>query len=352
MTPTVTFTWTASPTRTRIPTSTATLTRTQTSTMTPTLTLTATLSPIPTGTPTLTKTPTSSLTPTLTLTPTYTPTITSTPTPSLTRSPTNTKTPSSTATWTQTPTLTSTPTDTATWTPTRTATLTRTATNTPTVTPTPTITLTPTITNTPTHTVPPEPVITFFGVTRADDSLLDASGSTEDGLPIYTRGFGSGFSLVIEGRPGGTNSPVGAETFNWNPANPSALPDLQVVVSRSLGNGSATVCDDTPPNLGGVPAVDPPAFSGSQEIADALNDLGCRFKNGSGIPGGRKADEACTIFPDGRFRFVAQRTSLQFCGLIDDPISFPPGDTVVTVRIRDEGGRLSTPASIVVRVGS
>jgi len=172
---------------------------------------------------------------------------------------------------------------------------------------------------------------------------------TGDGLLIYERGFGSGFSLVVEGRPGGANTPVGSETFNWNPADPNSLPDLQIVVSRQLGNGSTAVCDDTPPNLGGVPAIDPPMFTGSQAIADALNDLGCRFKDGSGVAGGRTADEACTIFPDGRFRFVGQST-IQFCGLIDEPLVFPSGDTTVTAQIRDTAGRLSAPMSIVVRI--
>lgn len=234
---------------------------------------------------------------------------------------------------------------------TRTPTATPTITLTPTVTPTPTITLTPTITRTATPTIPPEPVITFFGLSRANDTLVPASGTNDQGLRIYQRTFGSGFSLVVEGRPGGLNSPVGNSTFDWNPSNPAQLPDLLVVVSRDLGNGSIAVCDELPPDVGGVPAaILPDVLPPEQAVSDAVNDLGCRFKNGSGVSGGRGAEEACTVFDDGRYRFVDGRTTRQFCGLITEPVIFPPGDTVVTARIRDQQGLWSAPSSIVLRV--
>ena len=35
--------------------------------------------------------------------------------------------------------------------------------------------------------------------------------------------------------------------------------------------------------------------------------------------------------------------------LINEPIAFPPDETQVTARIRDEAGRLSAPAHIVIR---
>src|SRR5262245_14692836 len=62
------------------------------------------------------------------------------------------------------------------------------------------------------------PVISFFGVTRADDTLLDASGTTGDGTPIFTRiagvtGVASGFALVIEGRPGTSGLPAGTSSY-------------------------------------------------------------------------------------------------------------------------------------------
>lgn len=195
-------------------------------------------------------------------------------------------------------------------------------------------------------------MITFFGVTRANDTLISPSGVNEQGHPIYQRTFASGFSLVIEGRPGGLNSPVGNSTFDWSPSNPARLPDLLIVVSRPLGNGSPAVCDEAPPNLGGVPAASlPEALPPEQMVTDAINDLACRFKNGSGVPAGRGADEACIVFEDGRYRFLDSRTTRQFCGFIGEPLLFPPGDTVVTARIRDGQGLWSAPSSIVVRIG-
>jgi hypothetical protein len=178
---------------------------------------------------------------------------------------------------------------------------------------------------------------------------VPSSGETDDGILIYDRAFGAGFSLVIEVRPGGRNTEIGTTTFDWDPSNPTTLPDLQVLVSRALGNGSPEVCDDTSPSLGGVPAASD--FAPIQFVADVINDLGCRFKNGSGTAGGRRADEACTIFADGRYRFVTQGTTVQYCVLVSEPLSFLAGETVVTARVRDTAGRLSLPVSIIVRIG-
>jgi hypothetical protein len=194
-------------------------------------------------------------------------------------------------------------------------------------------------------------VITYFGIVRADDTLVDPAGTTPDGVPIYERSFGSGFSLVLEARPGGTRSDLDPSTFNSNPADPRVLPGLQIEASRPLGDGSSTICDDTAPTQGGVPAVNPPDFSPTQAVANAINDLACRFKDGFGLRGGRtKLQDACTAFEDGGFRFAAAGTTIQYCGLIDDPVSFPPGNTVVTARVRDLAGNISLPSQIVVRV--
>lgn len=243
-----------------------------------------------------------------------------------------------------TPSQTRTPTDT------RTPTVTRTPTSTPTATNTATITSTRTVTRTPTATIPPEPVITYFGLTRADDTVVSPIGVTEDGIPIFERFFGSGFSVVVEGRRGGTNADLGPNTYNWSPVDPTVLPDLQVVVSRALGDGSASVCDDIAPQLGGVPAVEPPEFGTTQAVANAINDFSCRFKDGLGSRRGRDAIDACTLSGDGIFRFVNATTTLQYCGLINEPLSFPFGDTVVTAVIRDLGGNVSVPRQIVVRI--
>ncbi len=349
-TPTPTWTIavrTGTPTSTRVPTSVPTATAspsvtpsaTPEGTLPPTATPTESRTPTVTRTPTLTRTPTRTRTPTLTRTPTNTATISATPTR------TRTRTPSATPTVTPTPTTTRTPSHTRT--PTRTATPTQTYTASATATVTPT----PTVTRTPTATVPPEPIITFVGITRADGTLVPSSGMNGSGVPISERIDGSGFSLVIEGRRGGSDAELGFSTFNWNPGDPTVLPDLHIQVSRPLGeNPTTAVCDDERPLLGGVPAIDPPDFSPTQEVADTINDLACRFKDGNGARRGRDRRNACTQASDGSFRFVAATSQIQFCGEVNVPIRFVDGDTVVTARIRDVDGNISVPAQIVLRV--
>ncbi len=85
-------------------------------------------------------------------------------------------------------------------------------------------------------------------------------------------------------------------------------------------------------------------------MANAVNDLGCRFRNGSGEPIARGPLEACTMFPDGGSRFVASDTRVQYCGLIAEPFSFPVGDTTVSVRLRDRFGGVGPVSSMIIRV--
>lgn len=224
-------------------------------------------------------------------------------------------------------------------------------------TPTPTVasqTATPTVTTTPAI----GPTITFMGVLSADDSAQPPSGH-DDALnaDIFVRPFGSGFSIAVEARPGTARCgnppcPVGESTFSFGGA-----PDLQIQVDRPLGDGSATVCDDgssgEPPIFGGVPAVDPPQLDDPAAIADALNDFGCRFRDGTGDRSARacNATEGCVRFENGEFGCAGGAQSvMQFCGQIAAPLNFPVGDTLVTARVRDVGGNLGAPARIIVRV--
>ncbi len=174
----------------------------------------------------------------------------------------------------------------------------------------------------------------------------------QDGTAVFERSSGWGFSLVVEARPGGANTPVGMRTFRWDPNRPEVLPDLAIVSSQALGNGSGEVCDDTAPLLGGVPAwLAALELPGSQRLADVVNDLACRFKDGSGQPRGRNANEACTLFDDGQYRFVGAGTTVQFCGFIDAVLALPAGATTeFSVRVRDESGRWSSTRKLIVRV--
>lgn len=190
-------------------------------------------------------------------------------------------------------------------------------------------------------------MITFFGITRADDTIVEPSGTAQDGTPIFERPTGAGFNLVIEGRPGATNVAVGTVTFREN-----GPPDLQILVSKPLGDGSTRVCDRLPPGAGGVPAIDPPMFRDVPEVIDAMNDLGCRFLDGAGQPRGRGKNDACVLKPDGGFDFVNATSTVQFCGFIDVATRFPPGEARVTVRLRDERGQTGPPAQIILRIQS
>lgn len=281
----------------------------------------------PSGSPTSPPLPRSP-SPTLTATHSVLP-VTRTPTPGL-----RTATPSPTLRPTLTPSTTIPPTPSATRSVTRT------------LTPTPGLTRTPTRTSTPTQGSQPRgPVITYFGLTRADDTRIEPIGTTHDGIPIFRRVAGAGFSLVVEGRPGVSGSPVGTASFQEGVA-----PDLQVFVSRPLGDGSPAVCDRIPPNTGGVPAIDSAGFGDRPEVIDALNDLGCRFLDGAGQPRARNRNDACVLRADGGFDFVDPSSTVQFCGFVDVPIRFPSGDTLVTVRLRDTAGNVGAAARILIRI--
>jgi hypothetical protein len=203
----------------------------------------------------------------------------------------------------------------------------------------------PTATATPTASLL-GPMITHFGVTRADSLALAPTEFDADGRPVYVRPFGSGSILIIEARPGASGRPVGRAAYDVN----GGLPDLQLILSNPIGNGSRVVCDRTPPNIGGVPAAVPFAFSDEQATVDAINDFGCRVDNGAGLAEGRRLDNACTINRFGDFVFLNGSSALQFCLPIAAAWAFPAGDTIVAARVRDTAGNVGAAREIVVRV--
>jgi hypothetical protein len=294
-----------------------------------TFTVTPTATPV---TPRPTRTPTASWTPTSAARPSPTRTRTSGRTPG---TPTATVPPT---TGTRTPAA---PTPTSTRTSGVTATRTRSR--------TPTRTVNPSPTTSPTPAAPIGPVITFFGLTLADDSLVPTPTPNPDGIPVYQRLNGTQFSLVIEGFPGPSGADVGVSAYQMDL---SSLPDLQVEVSQDLGDGSPAVCDRTGPMPGGVPKTNPPTFNPTSDVISAVNDLGCRFRDGSGVPVGRTMNEPCTrIPPTDDYSFVNPDSTIQFCGFIDSLLVFPPGDTVVTARLRDRDGNPGAPAQLVIHIG-
>jgi len=190
------------------------------------------------------------------------------------------------------------------------------------------------------------PRITYLGIARADDVALAPSGTDAQGRPVFVRPLGQGLSIIVEGRPGDSGAPLGLQGFSDEGA-----PDLQIVVSRPLGDGSREVCDadpDDPANQGGIPA------SRDFTDEDAMNDLGCRVNDGTGQPLARdSSSEACTQTdaPGGfGFGFVDDATTAQFCLPIARAWAFPEGDTVISARLRDTQGNVGFPVEIVVRI--
>jgi hypothetical protein len=200
------------------------------------------------------------------------------------------------------------------------------------------------------------PAITFVGLLRADDTLVQPT-STTNGVPVFARTTGSGFRLVVEGKPGPNGKAVGVSTYE---SDLMSLPDLEIEVSRPLGNGSTTVCDvsRTPgpgvPPEGGVPAINPPDFSPNQTNINAVNDLACRFRDGAGNTAAiTSRNDGCVKFlPTEDYGFVDSATTTQFCGFITGVLVFPAGDTTVSVRLRDVDGNPGAMAQLVIHVGS
>jgi hypothetical protein len=326
-----------------------------------------TFTPVP-PTPTPTTTPTRTRTASRTRTATATPTRPgSTATRTATRTPTRggvtgtpTRTPTRTVTGPQGPTRTFTRTGTPTrpgGTPTRTATPggpTATRTRTRTVTRTPTRTGTIGATRTPTPTAGGAaigPRVVFFGLVKADDTLVDPEPPVNPNDPnevrVYRRPFGSGYGLVAEARPGMSGRPVGRSAFNL-----AGCPDFQLQSTSNLGNPTEDVCDVEPPEPGGVPAINPPRFDQDLETCDRFNDIGCRFEDGAGAPLARACRdiEACIRFEDGEFGCFSPEATAQFCGFISRTIELPLGSTTLTLRIRDTQGNLGPPKQIIVQV--
>lgn len=219
---------------------------------------------------------------------------------------------------------------------------------TPTDTPTETPTASPTATNTPI----PGPEIVFFGVTFSDDSLVAPEEMEPGKPPVYRLNNPSGFSLVIEARASGPCSCtprcecVGTRTFDF-----FGIPDLQVQTTRPLGNGSPEVCDNDMSNPGGVPGIETPLFDDSPEVAEVLNDLGCRFIDGNGLAKARGCTEqACIRFSTGEFGCQSPEAKFQYCGFMTAATTFPPGDTLVSARVLDVDGKPGPVAQLIIRI--
>jgi hypothetical protein len=176
------------------------------------------------------------------------------------------------------------------------------------------------------------PVVSFVGAARADGQFVEPTGKSPKGIPIYRNQVGSGFILVVEGKPGIGNAEVGRSIFRHDPNDPTLRPDLEIEVDRPLGNGSEAVCDARKPNIGGIPAINPMSFAETPKISAALNDFGCRFETFIESAG------ACTVKKTGDFTFHNPDSTVQFCMVVARAWAFPEGKTTVSVRLRDVNG--------------
>ncbi len=176
------------------------------------------------------------------------------------------------------------------------------------------------------------PIITHLGAARADGTPVQPESVDKQGIPTYLTQSGSGFILVIEGKPGPSGHEVGRRLFVHVPGNPNERADLELQANRDLGNGSVAVCDRSRPNIGGIPGINPPSFENTQKISDAINDFACRFETFL------ESEFSCTMTKNGDYQFVSKETDTQFCLLMAKAWGFPEGDTILSVRLRDTGG--------------
>lgn len=121
-------------------------------------------------------------------------------------------------------------------------------------------------------------------------------------------------------------------------------PDLQMLVTNDIGDGSPLRCDvgPAPAASGGVPGFNPPLFGPGEDITLALQDIACRFSLH------KTSSEACTKDSFGNFSYLGSGTRRQYCFAVSLNAAFPPGQTVVAVQLVDAIGNIGPIKEIVV----
>jgi hypothetical protein len=161
---------------------------------------------------------------------------------------------------------------------------------------------------------------------------------------------------VVEAAPGLSGALPGR---SLTPVPPSNRSDLQVESTTDLGaNPTTKVCDTGPASQGGggIPGINPPSFAdGDQMITDALNDFACRF-GVFNVGAGSTATGPCTKVDATQDPQLVTRSAppgtVQFCDQVATVAAFPPGDSIVTVKVRDVNGNLGASKQIVIRVAT
>lgn len=201
--------------------------------------------------------------------------------------------------------------------------------------------------------------MTYLGVMSRVDGCLCCNGSCPNGTPtpvfddqhrqVFQLNTGQGL-IVVEGGVGLGQVTPGTSLQSGPPDN---RPDLQIETTQAMGNGSAAVCDTGPTSTGGggvFPILVPDFTLESNPqpnpgtITGALADFACRFEY-------HPAGALCTSFGDlATQRYLGSGSILQFCDAISANAAFLPGESIVTVRLRDINGSTGPTAQIVVRV--
>lgn len=176
------------------------------------------------------------------------------------------------------------------------------------------------------------PIVTFFGAARADGSTVQPKSVDKKGIPTYISAVGSGFMLVVEAEPGASGLEPARRVFAYVPGDPKSRPDLEIEANRDMGDGSPAVCDRSRPKIGGIPGINPPSFAETQRVSDAINDFACRFEIFV------QSDASCTQDKNGEYSFINKDSTTQFCMIVARAWAFPPGETLLSVRVRDNAG--------------
>jgi len=173
------------------------------------------------------------------------------------------------------------------------------------------------------------------------------------GRQIFQAKNGSQFWIVVEGGSAPDRATPGTSLV---PTGPDQRPDLQIESMYNLGNGSTAVCDTGPASMGGggIPGINPPSFAPQPSpgptpgtIAGALADFACRFDPTV------SASSPCTLVDQMRdAKTISPGAVVQFCDSVAPTAAFPPGDTILTVQLRDLLFNFGPPQQIVVRVAT
>lgn len=233
----------------------------------------------------------------------------------------------------------------------------------------PTPTRTPTTTGTPTRTptLPPAgpgPRMVFAALVPGSGCFACNLGNCLCGTtPTPTPGYdghghrvfpwvdGVGFWLVVEA-VAGDNGALPGQSLPA-PCSGGGRPALEIESDRPLGDGQPRVCPPppTPPEVTGVPGFPSPDFGSSPAVLDALQAFGSRFTVQL-FP-----EDGCTLDGSGNPNFLsavpptpADPTTRQYCYLVSPDLRFPPGDTLLTMRVADGNGATGPIVQFVVRL--